>query len=144
MTAEHAVLLYSLFPPPPSIPHLLLGLTSGGSKFPSSVTLLPPPQSLGASQHTLPGTLPPTPRELIKSFLLINSVVSLRGILEDKISHQAQNEVFPMRCLGCSYKMPPGGHLPALQDAWSRLGLQLLHAQLRRTPGTSLWKEVDL
>lgn len=67
----------SLFP---STPHLLLGLTPGEAKFLSSITLKP----------LEPANVPTwglTPRELIKSFLLTDPVVSLRGILEKKSPH---------------------------------------------------------
>ena len=65
----------------------------------------PLPWSLGVSQHTHPGTSLPTPRGLIKSFLLTNYVVSLRGILKNQISPSHNyDEVFPLKHLGCSNK----------------------------------------
>lgn len=83
-----------------------------------------------------PGASPPSPRELIKSFLLTNSVVSLRRILENKASSShTQNEVFPMRYLSCSYKWSPGGHLLGLQCACSCLSPQVIHTWLSQPLG---------
>ena len=92
-----------------------------------------------------PGTSPPTPRGLIKSFFLTNYVVSLRGILRNQISpSHNEEEVFCHEASWLLLQVPPGGYLWGLECAQSCLSLQLPCTQLRPPPGTSFWKQVDL
>ena len=92
-----------------------------------------------------PGTLPLTPRALIKSSFLTNYVLSLRGILRKQISpSHNEEEVFFHEASWLLLQVPPGGYLWGPQCAQSCLSLQPPCIQLRLPPGTSFWKKVDL
>ena len=82
---EHTALLHSLFPSLLLTSTLLEWWLEDQDSSLLSHPVLPFPWSLHASQHPHPGTSPPTPRGLIKSFFLTNYVVSLRGILRNQI-----------------------------------------------------------